>query len=349
MAHPDLTVMGGGIFGLSVAWAAARRGAKVRLIEADRIGAGSSGGLVGALSPHVPENWNDLKAFQLESLLMAEGWWGAVAAASGLPTGYARLGRLQPLADAAAVAAAQGRTEGAARLWQGRAEWRVVEAKGTGWEPPSPSGWLVADTLTGRLHPGMAAQALVAALRAAGAEVILGAVEPGPGPVVWATGVAGLAALSAQVGRQVGNGVKGQAMSLAYNAGDVPQIFMDGLFLVPHADGTLAIGSTSERQWDDPTGTDAQLDALHARAVAAFPVLAGAAVITRWAGLRPRAASRAPMLGAWPGRPGWFVANGGFRIGFGMAPMVAETMADLVLDGEDRIPDGLTVGASLKV
>ena len=35
----------------------------------------------------------------------------------------------------------------------------------------------------------------------------------------------------------------------------------------------------------------------------------------RWAGLRPRARSRAPMLGAWPGRPGHFIANGGFKIG----------------------------------
>ena len=39
MARVDLTVMGGGIFGLSIAWEAARRGARVRVIEASRIGA----------------------------------------------------------------------------------------------------------------------------------------------------------------------------------------------------------------------------------------------------------------------------------------------------------------------
>ena len=39
-------------------------------------------------------------------------------------------------------------------------------------------------------------------------------------------------------------------------------------------DGTVAIGSTSEREWDDPTSTDGQLDGLIAKARAACPVLA---------------------------------------------------------------------------
>jgi glycine oxidase len=53
------------------------------------------------------------------------------------------------------------------------------------------------------------------------------------------------------------------------------------------------------------------------------------------------------MLGPWPGRPGHFIANGGFKIGFGVAPKVAEVMADFILDGRDTIPDDFRVGASL--
>ncbi len=60
-----------------------------------------------------------------------------------------------------------------------------------------------------------------------------------------------------------------------------------------------------------------------------------------------RGRSRAPMLGAWPGRDGEFIANGGFKIGFGMAPKVAEVMADLVLEGVDAIPGEFRVEASL--
>ena len=347
MASVDVTVRGGGIFGLSIAWACLKRGATVRVIESVALGAGSSGGLVGALSPHVPEAWNAKKAFQLESLLMAADWWGAVEAAAGLPSGYARLGRLQPLADDRAVETARRREDEATNLWQGRAVWRVIRATGGEWEPHTETGWLGEDTLSARLSPRMGLAALVAALRAGGADVVLGAGEEA-GAVVHATGVAGLEDLSRVFGTPLGSGVKGQALSLRFEARDRPQLFVDGLHIVPHADGTVAIGSTSEAAWTED-GPDAQLDGLLAKAIAAVPALAGAEVLTRWAGVRPKAASRAPLLGAWPGRAEHFVANGGFKIGFGMAPKVAEVMADLVLEGrEEGMPPEFRLEALLQ-
>src|SRR6056297_3960673 len=123
---PDITVRGAGIFGLSIAWVLTRRGARVQVVDPHGAGSGSSGGLVGALAPHVPENWNDKKAFQLESLLMAEGFWRDVEEVSGISPGYARLGRLQPVEDAAALTLARQRCEGAASLWQNRATWEVI-------------------------------------------------------------------------------------------------------------------------------------------------------------------------------------------------------------------------------
>jgi glycine/D-amino acid oxidase-like deaminating enzyme len=127
----------------------------------------------------------------------------------------------------------------------------------------------------------------------------------------------------------------------------VPQIFGDGLHIVPHTDGTTAIGSTSERDYDDPSGTDAQLDPLIEKARALCPGLRDAPVIERWAGLRPRAKSRAPMLGPHPTKPGAFIANGGFKIGFGMAPKCADLLADLVLEERDAIPESFRPDASL--
>ncbi|QEW18328.1 Glycine oxidase [Marinibacterium anthonyi] len=335
----DVTVRGAGIFGLSIAWACARRGARVVVVDPYGPGAGASGGVVGALAPHVPENWNAKKAFQFESLMMAEAFWTDVALTGGMSPGYGRTGRLQPVPDDKALELARARSAEAAELWEGKAAWDVVPASAAwGWAPITPTGWLIRDTLSARLHPARAVISLVAALRSRGAQVVTEA--PDRGAVVWATGAAGLTDLSQVLGQPVGTAIKGQAavLDMAVPA-DAPQLFADGVHVVPHADGLVAVGSTSERDFDTPDSTDDQLDAVIAKARAAVPALAEAPVLTRWAGLRPRARSRAPVLGAWPGRPGHFVANGGFKIGFGMAPKVAQVMADLVLRDIDTIPD----------
>lgn len=342
-----VTVRGGGVFGLACAYELARRGARVRLIEVARIGAGASGGTVGALAPHVPENWNPKKQFQYESLLMAQAFWDGVREIGGRDAGYARLGRIQPLADAAAVARAEARAVEAVQHWGEAAVWRVAPLAEFGdFVPASPTGLVIHDTLTARAAPRAAGAALAAALRALGAEIVIGEGEE-VGPVLHATGAAGLAALSQALGKTVGAAVKGQSALLRFAAGAVPQIYAESLHIVPHADDTVAIGSTSERDFAAPDTTDAQLDVLIDRARALVPVLEGAEVVDRWAGLRPRAKSRAPMLGAWPGRPGHFIANGGFKIGFGMAPKVAAVMADLILEGHHAIPAGFRVDDSL--
>jgi len=331
MATADVTVMGAGVFGLSVAYACARRGAAVRVIDPHGVASGSSGGLVGALAPHVPENWNDKKAFQFESLIMAEAFWRDVAGLSGVDVGYARSGRLQPLADARAVELARAREGTAAALWEGKAQWQVVSGGQSNWMPPSPTGLVVHDTLSALIHPRRATRALADAVVALGGEVLT-AGDP-QGKVVWATGWSGMQEIG-------GNGVKGQAALLRFDAAGQPQLFADALHIIPHGDGTVAIGSTSEREFDDPFGTDAALDDVLERATLAFPILHGAEVLERWAGVRPRSKSRAPVLGAHPLRDGDYIANGGFKIGFGMAPKVSEVMAALVLDGDDQIPEG---------
>jgi glycine oxidase len=345
MTRADVTIYGAGVFGLSIAWACLQKGARVQVIDPHGPGAGASGGLVGALAPHVPENWNDKKAFQLDSLLMAERFWQEVDGVSGLSSGYGRLGRLQPIADERTLELAHARTETAKTLWHGEARWEVIAQPQTAWAPVSPTGYLIHDTLSARIHPRRACGSLATALQKNGASVLTEG--EAQGAIVHADGAAGLEKLSQQLDHTVGNGVKGQAALLDFSAPNAAQLFADGLHIVPHADGTTAIGSTSERDYDDPTATDEQLDAVIDKAMRALPVLQGTRVIERWAGLRPRARSRAPMLGPHPLRQGEFIANGGFKIGFGMAPKVAEVMARIVLDGDDTIPADFRVEASL--
>lgn len=349
MAMADVTVYGAGIFGLSIAWVCAARGARVQVIDPYGAGAGASGGIVGALAPHTPDNWNVKKQFQFESLMMMEGFWAEVEAAGGKSSGYARLGRLQSVANEADLALARTRSPSADRFWQGAAKWELLRAQDCGdWAPQSPTGWVIHDTLSGRMHPRQACVALAAALRIKGVEIVAAAAPSGQ--VLWATGVADLWAINAASGRSFGSGVKGQGALLGGVPGvaQAPQIFSHSVHMVPHANGTVAVGSTSEREFDDPKSIDAQLDEVIAKARAAVPILAEAKVLERWAGLRPRSRSRAPVLGAHPIHAGAYIANGGFKIGFGMAPKVAEVMADLILDGRDAIPDGFRPEASLR-
>lgn len=342
----DVTVYGAGIFGLSVAWSCVQLGARVQVIDPHGPGAGSSGGLVGALAPHVPENWNDKKQFQFESLMMAEDFWASVAGVGGQNSGYARTGRLQPVADERALDLARARTETAKTLWHGKANWQLRQVDDVGtWGPNSPTGWLIHDTLSARMHPRMACASLVAALQSMGV-LILPQGDP-QGKILWATGVTDLERISATRPRAFGNGVKGQAALLNLDRADLPQLYADTVHIVPHADGTVAIGSTSERDFSDPSSTDGQLDDILARARNAVPDLQDAKVIERWAGIRPRARSRAPVLGHHPLNPEHFIANGGFKIGFGMAPKVGQVMADLMLNGHDTIPAGFHPEASL--
>ncbi|MCC6303828.1 MAG: FAD-binding oxidoreductase [Rhodobacteraceae bacterium] len=348
MARADVVVIGAGITGLAIAFECARRGARVGLAEAGAIGAGCSGGPVGALAPHAPEagaGWTPLRAFQLASLAAGAGFWAAVAAAGGGDPGYGRTGRLQPLADAVAVGRARARVEAAAASWGGTGRLAVVPAPADGWPEAGATGLCLADDLTARLRPRRALAALAAAIGACGGEIATGRgeIEESPWParaVVWATGWQGLARLSRTLGPAAGGPVKGQALELALpGAAGWPVVqAAGGLFIVPHAGGTVAVGSTVERAFADPFATDDRLGALHAAAVAACPPLAGAGVVARWAGLRPRAATGRPILGPWPGRPGHFVANGAFKTGFGLAPGIARTIADLVLEGRDAIP-----------
>ncbi|MBT6099263.1 MAG: FAD-dependent oxidoreductase, partial [Marinovum sp.] len=220
-------------------------------------------------------------------------------------------------------------------LWQGLASWSVTDTPPS-WAPPSPTGFWIVDSLTARINPNAACHALAAALQAKGVQIARQADDRGV--VLWATGLHDLLRISALRGRAFGIGVKGQAALFDFDQSTAPQIFADTLHFVPHEDGTLAIGSTSEREYEDADTVDSQLDDLIEQAQRVLPELKSAPILKRWAGVRPRSRSRAPVLGAHPTENGAFIANGGFKIGFGMAPKIAQIMADLILEGRDAIP-----------
>ncbi|MEL6599170.1 MAG: FAD-dependent oxidoreductase [Pseudomonadota bacterium] len=359
----EIIVVGAGIMGLWCAWAALDRGLRVRVLDRMVPGAGASGGVIGALSPHTPDRWNPKKQFQLEALLALGPALEEVAAVSGLPTGYGRVGRLQPIRDPHGAALADERVSGAAAFWGDAARLERVPADlAPRWADPdaAPQGWLH-DTLSARLDPLATCRSLAAGIAARGGAIAVAdvrAVGPcwvevdgarqGADAVVVANGVGAFDLLAPHLGESAGRGEKGQAMLLdAELPADTPILYGDGTYVISHATGGVAVGATSERHYDDPTGTDEKLDEARVRAERLCPAIRKAQVLKRWAGVRPRANGRDPMLGAVPDAPGLFAATGGFKISFGIAEKAARHVIEEVVTGVTDLPPKFRVAAHL--
>ncbi len=336
-----ITIIGAGVYGLSCALALLKDGHQVRVLEKGRIGQGASGGLVGALSPHVPEDWNPRKQFQLEALVSGAAHWAEVERLSGRASSYGRVGRYMPLTDAYEAEKARNRCAGAARLWPEGFNWQVLETAPHIAKNAAPFG-VVHETLSARISPRRACAALAAAVKASGGEIV----EQHPvrtltGCTVIAAGIGSAPLLAPYIGEDKVRGVKGQAALLSGGlpAGS-PVVYGNGVYIIPHADGTVAVGATSENKFEAATTTDALLQAVLERAYAIVPALAGATVQERHAGLRPRAPKPEAMLGQLDTHT--FVATGGFKTGLGNAHAIAAALVQLVRGETPDVPKDMS-------
>lgn len=331
-SHPDVLVIGAGVFGLSVALAAARACLSVRLIDGAGPGAGASGGPVGALVAHGAGRWGPLQELQMQGLSALSGYAEALAAEAERDPGYARCGRVVPLADDAQRARAVADADALNARW-GAGSAEVTDRSPCRWID-APAGVLL-DRTGARLTPERWLAAHVAALSARGIRVERaeaqavgadGAVETASGRlsaghVVVAAGAAS-GILLGRHGVGLRRGVPGEAARLAAAPPpEMPVVTLPGLYVVPHGDH-VGVGST--------TGAEEDLDAVIGRARAMVPGLGTAPVAARWRGVRPRGPGALPLVGALPDRPRILAATGGYRIGFALAHVVgAALVADI--------------------
>ncbi|MEL7540499.1 MAG: FAD-dependent oxidoreductase [Pseudomonadota bacterium] len=104
------------------------------------------------------------------------------------------------------------------------------------------------------------------------------------------------------------------------------------IYIVPKAD-RIIIGATTEpgRRLDVP---EPEIIAdLKQQAARICPALADAPELESWVGVRPGTDDHAPLLGETQ-TLGLYVASGHFRNGILLAPITAQIMADLIVDGE---------------
>ncbi|WP_105400387.1 FAD-binding oxidoreductase [Neorhizobium sp. T7_12] len=372
----DLVILGGGIMGLWAAVKAERLGISTLLVDAGPLGQGASGGLLGALMPHMPDKWNDKKQFQFDALLSLEDEIIELEAETGVTCGYRRSGRLIPLPKPHLRKIALGHSADAEACWRRgdrRFHWHVLDRPPQkGWPDASfAAAGLVHDTFAARVSPRGLVSALVAYLRTASNVRIVEGVEAEAidaagyriifrngetvafGHCIVSTGHGSFSLLhgiSAPLKRPIGQAVKGQAALLKADIDPaLPVIFLNGLYVVAHEGGHVAVGSTSEDVFDDPFSTDSQLDELIARARALVPALAQAPVVERWAGLRPKAIDRDPMVGAHPDHARVIALTGGFKVSFGIAHRLADAALNALNGREMRLPASFTLANHLAV
>ena len=342
----DIAVVGGGIVGLWTAFEAARQGRSVILLEKRHIGAGASGGLLGALMPHQATSWNAKKQFQLDGLLTLEDEIAVLEQLTGIDTGYRRCGRLMPIRNEEKRRQSDEWAEASHDAWPYPFRWMVAEATiYSGWLSPKevPLG-TNADNLSARIDPRSLVAALQKALELSGVEireetevvfgetgkpVLTDGTPVDAGTVILSAGWETFGLVDPGFAEPTGRGVKGQA-ALLRPAEPVdpaqPILYDNGTYVIAHDSGLIAVGSTSENEFEDPASVDEKLDAVIDRARLLCPALADAEVVERWAGIRPRASGREPLIGPLPGFADILIAAGGFKISFAIAHLMAKAV-----------------------
>jgi glycine oxidase len=148
----------------------------------------------------------------------------------------------------------------------------------------------------------------------------------------WSRSIAGLPADLRPPVRPI----KGQMLALRMDAA-APLlnhvVWAPGAYLVPRRDGRLIVGATVEEKGYDTTLTAGGMLTLLEAAWRAVPAVEELPIDEMWVGHRPGSRDDAPILGAGP-LEGLIYATGHHRNGILLAPITADAIARLVLDGE---------------
>lgn len=103
-------------------------------------------------------------------------------------------------------------------------------------------------------------------------------------------------------------------------------------YIVPRADGRVLAGATVEDVGFDKDVTEAGVGSLRSTATEIAPILADAAIVDKWAGLRPFVSDGLPVIGPIPPYRNLVVATGHYRNGILLAPLTAKLVTGYVIN-----------------
>jgi glycine oxidase len=107
-------------------------------------------------------------------------------------------------------------------------------------------------------------------------------------------------------------------------------VWSAGAYLVPKAGQRVFVGATEEEGNFDSRPTLGAIGELIAAGERVVPSVGGLGLHGVRTGLRPATPDRRPVLGAWTGVDGLFVAGGHFRNGILLGPLSGRLMGQLI-------------------
>jgi glycine oxidase len=135
--------------------------------------------------------------------------------------------------------------------------------------------------------------------------------------------------------------VKGQILRLRFDPAGPPLTrnvrgFAGGrsIYLVPRRDGELVVGATVEERGYDTTVTAGAVHELLRAATDLVPGVSELELVEVHAGLRPGTPDNAPIIGPSTSSERLVYATGHYRNGILLAPITADAVASLLVDGD---------------
>ena len=346
-----VVVIGAGIVGLSVAYELASRGARVRVLDPRGIGQGATRASAGILAPYIEGHIDSLLQLGLCSLQLYDEFVARVQADSGERVELERRGSLHVALD---QHEATQLASTAQVLANARVDHQLTDSAGAVRLEPRVTREATAALLV-RSHGYVAPAALTRALAHAAANrgallstVEAEAIDPSADRLevrtrdeVIAADAVVLAAGSWSA-RLTGAGewvkpIRGQLLQLRVASRPASRVIWGtGCYLVPWRDGTVLVGATVEDVGFDEGATAGGVRRLLDAAARLLPVLETARFEETRVGLRPMTHDELPAIGPSSRTKNLFYAAGHYRNGVLLAPLTAQLIADLVLEGRER-------------
>jgi glycine oxidase len=129
--------------------------------------------------------------------------------------------------------------------------------------------------------------------------------------------------------------VKGECISVMGEKAVLKHtIFHDKYYVVPRNNGKLVIGATmKENDWTDKVSLNG-IETLIAKAKMLLPTIADMKLDSAWSGLRPQTFDQNPFIGYHPEDERILFATGHYRNGILLAPATGKMITDLILKRE---------------